>query len=93
MKLRVQYTAQLRTAVGRAADEVELPDGSSLAALVHHLAEKLADAGPHLTTADGQIHRSLLVVVNDAAVTARDAATAYLREGDVVTLLPPIAGG
>lgn len=93
MKVRVQYTAQLRTAVGRTADEVDLPNGSSLAVLVRHLAEKLDGAGPHLMSADGQIHRSLLVVVNDSAVTARDSATAALRDGDVVMLLPPIAGG
>jgi molybdopterin converting factor small subunit len=93
MRIRVQFTAQLRTAVGRTADEVELPDGSSLAVLVRHLAENLEGAGPHLVSADGQIHRSLLVVVNDSAVTVRDAAAAALRDGDAVTLLPPIAGG
>ena len=93
MNVRVQYTAQLRTTVGRSEDEVELPEGSSLATLVGHLAERLDGANLHLISADGQIHRSLLAVVNDSAVTARDAARVALRSGDTVILLPPIAGG
>jgi MoaD family protein len=93
MKLRVQYTAQLRAAAGRPEEEVELPEGSSLAILLGHLAARLEDAAQHLISSDGQTHRSLLVVVNDAALPAHDANTLVLQQGDVVTLLPPIAGG
>ena len=93
MKLRVQYTAQLRTATGRAEDEVELPEGTTLAALVRHLAARPDGAASHLIAADGQAHHSLLIVVNDRAVTSQDAAGTLLQPGDVVALLPPIAGG
>ena len=93
MKVRVQYTAQLRTALGRPEDEVELSDGTSLAELLAHLAERLDGASTHLIGPDGRIHRSLLVIVNDAALASDDASRAVLRCGDVVTLLPPIAGG
>ena len=93
MKVRVQFTAQLRTAIGRSSDELELPDGSSVAALIESLAAMFAEARPHLLTADGQPHRSLLIVVNDAAVSAASAAEGRLCEGDAVTLMPPIAGG
>lgn len=93
MKLRVQYTAQLRTATGRPEEVVELPEGSSLAALLGHLAANLDGAASHLLSADGQAHRSLLIVVNDSAIASHHAAATLLRTGDVVTLLPPIAGG
>ena len=94
MKLRVQYTAQLRTAAGRAEDEIELPEGSSLAALLDHLAVRLGDsAAAHLIAPGGNLPRSLLVVVNDAAASAHEAAARILRAGDVVLLLPPVAGG
>ena len=93
MKVRVQYTAQLRTALGRPEEEVELSDGTNLAELLAHLAGKLDGAATHLIGADGRVHRSLLVIVNDAAIGSHDAASATLRCGDVVTLLPPIAGG
>ena len=44
-------------------------------------------------TEAGHARPSLLVVVNDSAVSAREAATTMLHSDDVVTLLPPIAGG
>ena len=93
MKLRVQYTAQLRTVVGHAEEVVELPPGTRLAELLAHLAAIHPDAGPHLVTSTGQIRPSLLVALNETAVPRHAASTILLHEGDVVTLLPPIAGG
>jgi molybdopterin converting factor small subunit len=94
MRLRVQYTAQLRTVVGRTEEEVELPEGSSLAELLVHLASELRrEAAPFLLTAGGELQPSLLVAVNTGAVSSRDARAVLVGPGDVVTLLPPIAGG
>jgi molybdopterin converting factor small subunit len=93
MKLLVKYSAQLRTAMQRAEEVVDLPPASRLSELLMHLAE-LHDAGrPHLLNAKGNVQVSLLVVVNESAVAANDAAEWQLNEGDVVLLLPPIAGG
>ena len=93
MKLRVEYMAQLRAAAGCAHQVVELPAGSSLADLLAHLAGGFAESRSHLLTSSGQIQPSLLVVVNNTAVSTRDAAVTELCDGDVITLLPPIAGG
>lgn len=94
MKLRVQYTAQLRAAVGRTEEDVDLPESSNVAELLVHLAtHRGRDAKPHLITDDGQAQPSLLLVVNGSAVPAREATMTMLKPGDVVTLLPPIAGG
>ena len=55
MKLRVQYTAQLRTAVGRAEEDVDLPEGSSLHALLVQLAaDRGRDVAMHLVTDAGE---------------------------------------
>ena len=93
MKLRVKYTAQLRTAIGATEEDVELPAESSLSELLVQLATRHCAAKTHLVTEAGQASPSLLVVLNDVAVAARNAATTVLHEGDVVILLPPIAGG
>ncbi len=94
MKLRVEYTAQLRTVAGRPADEIELPPGSRLTDLFRHLAERLGDGGAaHLFASDGHASRSLLIVVNGVAALARESAHRELEPGDTVLLLPPIAGG
>jgi molybdopterin converting factor small subunit len=92
--LQVRYAAQLRTVLGRTEEDLELPEGSNLADLLLHLADNGGrDAEAHLITAARQPRPSLLLVVNDAAVSARNAADVILQPGDVITLLPPIAGG
>jgi molybdopterin converting factor small subunit len=94
MKLRVQYTAQLRTVTGRPEDVVELPDGSNLATLLNHLRNLLGDAAAfHLVATSGKLPRNLLIVVNGIAASGDDAADTVLSSDDVVLLLPPIAGG
>lgn len=94
MKLRVQYMAQLRTAIGCSEEERELSDGASLAELLSQLAASHgADAGKHLFTAAGLVQPSLMIAVNGTAAPTRNVAEIALRCGDVVTLMPPIAGG
>lgn len=94
MKVQVRYTAQLRAVVGRSDEEVELPEGVTLRELLVHLARRSdREAASHLVTEAEQVRPSLLVVVNDAAAPAGVAAATTLQAGDVVTLMPPIAGG
>ena len=94
MKVRVQYSAQLQTVAGRSEEEIELPEGSNLGGLLNLLAERHgAAAAPHLLASATTVSPSLLVVVNGSASAARDAATRTLESGDIVLLLPPIAGG
>lgn len=93
MKLRVQYMAQLRTTVGRAEEDVHLAEGSSLAELLRQLADVHAAAQSHFVSEAGQPRPSLLILVNDAPVAAREANATVLHAEDVVALLPPIAGG
>ena len=93
MKLHVKYTAQLRAALQRAEEVVELPAASRLSELLTHLAERHQAGRPHLLSGSGQVNACLLMVVNENAVSAGDAVSLQLNEGDVVLLLPPIAGG
>jgi sulfur-carrier protein len=94
MKLRVQYTAQLRTSVGRSEEDLELSDGSTLADLLGYLAGRWdRSTKAHILADTGQTHASLLLVVNGLAVAVSEAQKTVLHTGDVVTLMPPIAGG
>lgn len=93
MKLRVKYSAQLRAALPRAEEEIELPAESRLSELLLHLADRHHSGRPHLVNESGEARASLLMVVNELAVSAADASTVRLCEGDIVWLLPPIAGG
>jgi molybdopterin converting factor small subunit len=94
MKIRVQYTGQLRSAVGRAEDDLELPEATTLPLLLRNLAASLGEAAaPHLATAGGDVPCGLLIVRNGTALGAVEAMKTHLVCGDVIALLPPIAGG
>lgn len=94
MRLRVQYTAQLRAVIGLAEEDVDLPEGSSLGDLVGRLANELhREAAAHLLTATGDVQPSLLMAVNQQAVPSREARTRRMAAGDTVALMPPIGGG
>ncbi len=94
MKLLVEYTGQLRSAIGRAEETVELPSEVTVSALAEYLGSRCNEpARQHLLTASGHMQPSLLIAINGTAHPARQAATTLLRDGDRIVLLPPIAGG
>ena len=94
MKVCVQYTAQMRAITGTSEEPIELPSGSSLATLLSSLAKRWGNEGAaHLVAENGQPLRSLLVVVNDSAIASADIEKAILRDNDIITFYPPIAGG
>lgn len=94
MKLAVEYTGQLRTAMGRAEDSLTLPEGATIAALADWLGNQCSDvARSHLLTAAGGLQPSLLIALNGTVQSARQAANTVLHDGARIVLLPPIAGG
>jgi MoaE-MoaD fusion protein len=79
VRVTVRCFAAVREAVGSDQVEVELPAGSSVAAL----RERLAEAAPAL------LRLPLAVAVNRAYATM----ATVLQNGDEVAFLPPISGG
>ncbi len=83
MRLRVRYFASLREALG-AAEEIELPAGSTLGALRDAL---LARGGRHAEVlARGRAVRCALdqVLADESAV---------IGEGAEIAFFPPVTGG
>jgi len=91
MKVRVAYHGQLRLAAGAAGEELEVPAGSSVADVLQHAARRHGVLRSVLLGPNGQPSRAVLVAVGDRQV--RPGESVALRDGDVVTLLPPIGGG
>jgi molybdopterin converting factor small subunit len=94
MTVRVCYLAQARKAAGVSEDVVPWRDGLTLSALLSNLATQ---HGPELRwflfRDDGRLHATLLLTVNDQPVPRGTADSYLLNAGDVVTLIPPVAGG
>jgi molybdopterin converting factor subunit 1 len=81
MRLEVLYFAGAREAVGRPSDVVDVPDGTTVAALRGALATR---------------HPALARLLPSArlAVGERFAPESRpLADGDVVALIPPVSGG
>lgn len=85
MKVKVLYFASLREQLGRAGEELELPeDVATLGALRTYLMARGGAWGAAL--ADG---RRLRAAVNQDMA----APEARLRAGDEVAFFPPVTGG
>ncbi len=81
MKVRVQFFSRLKDVTGCARQELELPADAIIDTLLAQLFEnhpKLVDWNAHMLIAVG-----LEYVPRDHA----------LREGDVVSIMPPVQGG
>ena len=90
MQVTVHYFAQLKRAAGVASETVVVEPDATLAQLVQRLAQQHGDAFRALVLdAAGQPQRTLLYAVGDEQADL----DRVLREGDVVTILAPMAGG
>lgn len=91
MNVAVRYMAQLRQAAGAAAERVELDRPCTAAELLKRLAERHGRPFRDLVLdAAGDPHPAVLLFVGDEQVRAETTA---LRDGDVLTVLTPMAGG
>jgi len=93
MKVRVQLLGQLRGILNPDQEEVELPSAATVQDALRWIAAGHESARLQLVTEQGELRPSLLLVVNDTAIPARQAATIQLNEQDQLTVLPPISGG
>jgi sulfur-carrier protein len=80
--VRVLYFAGLRDAVGRADESLDLPPGLGTVA---DLCDHIASIHPAYRDARSQVR----VAHNESFASGAEP----LADGDVVALLPPVAGG
>jgi molybdopterin converting factor small subunit len=91
VRVVVRYMAQLRQAAGAAVEQVELERPCSIAELILRLADRhQAPFRELVLDGRGGIRPAVLLFVGDEQVGPGRSA---LRDGDVVTVLTPMAGG
>jgi molybdopterin converting factor subunit 1 len=81
MRVRVLLFGQLKDIVGRQEESLDLEPGARLASVMAHYAERYPNF-------QGLTH-SIACSINQEYAPA----TAVLKEGDEVGLLPPVSGG
>jgi molybdopterin synthase sulfur carrier subunit len=92
MKVYTKYYAFIRERLGRSDEEFELEEGSTVADFLKLFSEKYA--GKLMGLFDGPVLRKgFAVAVNGENVDLANWKNTRLKDGDVVVVLPPIAGG
>lgn len=89
MNVTVNFTTQLKAAIGSAEQVVTLSEGATVEHAIKSLAEQHAEHFSKLVLSDGRLMPSILLSLNDQQVDAE----AKLNDGDVLTLLSAISGG
>ena len=81
MRISVLYFAATRELAGVSEERVELEEASTISRALEAIARAHPPLGPHLA--------HVRVARNEAFASLDDA----LAEGDVLALIPPVAGG
>jgi len=84
MHVKLLCFGVLRDLLLLATEEIEVPDGSTVADLLRILEQRTSNS-----SMDAKVWQSLAVAVN----REYSSAGAVLRDGDELALLPPVSGG
>jgi molybdopterin synthase sulfur carrier subunit len=80
MRARLRYFARIRELVGKAEEEIELPEGHTAGGILESVKNRYTQL---------RDVKNILVAVNGEYADHG----APLAEGDVVALFPPVSGG
>lgn len=67
--------------------------GATVGEIVNDLAARFPGLSSQLVTADGALHKFVNVYVNDDDVRYIGKLDAPVKDGDVISILPAVAGG
>ncbi|HEU5002427.1 MAG TPA: ubiquitin-like small modifier protein 1 [Actinomycetota bacterium] len=91
MAVDVRIPAVLRPNVG-GASKLSAPSGA-LRDVVSELIAQYPGLGEQLLGEDGELHKFVNVYLNDEDVRYLEGLDTPLRDGDVLSILPAVAGG
>lgn len=90
MAVEVRVTATLQKLVGSKTVQGE---GDTIGALLDDLDRRYPGFRKQISGEDGQLHRFVNIYLNDEDIRYLQALDTPVREGDVISILPALAGG
>lgn len=91
MSVQVKIPTVLRKHTdGEAAVEAS---GETIRALIEDVAGRFPEFREHVMSAEGDLHRFVNIYANDEDVRYLDGLDTKVGDGDVVSILPAVAGG
>ena len=91
MSVEVRVTAVLQRVMGGAKSVTS--QGATVAELIENLEREYPGFKAQVLTEDGQLHRFVNIYQNDEDVRYLGQMNAPLDNGDVISILPALAGG
>ena len=68
-------------------------EGATVGSVFLELSERFPELGPNLVDAGGHIHKFVNVYRNDDDIRYLDGLDTVVADGDVISILPAVAGG
>ena len=90
MAVQVKVTSVLQRVVG--AKQVE-SDGHTVDELLENMNSKYPGFREQIKTADGSLHKFVNIYINDEDIRYLQSLDTPVKAGDVVSVLPALAGG
>ncbi len=90
MPIQVNVTATLRNLVGAKSVEAS---GRTVAELLDNLDAKYPGFKSQISDQNGSLHRFVNIYLNDEDIRYLSALNTQLADGDIVSILPALAGG
>jgi MoaD family protein len=91
MKVKVMIPTPLRPYTEN-RDSVEV-EGNTVSELLNALTQKYPQLKRHLFSEDGNLRSFVNIYVNDEDIRYLDGGNTSVKDGDVVSIVPAIAGG
>jgi MoaD family protein len=93
MTITVEIGFSFKHEVGASEMTLELPEGSYVLTALNELARLFSHIKGRLFANSGEVHRHINALINGENVSFRNGFATVLRDGDRLTLLPPVGGG
>ncbi len=92
MAVKVHIPTPLRPFVNN-NNELELPESETIGRLLQNLATEHPGLKKHLFNETGEIRNFVNIYINDEDIRYQKGAGTALRSGDIISIVPSIAGG
>ncbi len=93
MKITLEISFSFKHELDTPQLTLALPEGADILAALHSLVERYPQITPRLFTASGEVHRHINALINGGNASFKQGFHTTLRDGDHLTILPPVGGG
>ncbi len=94
MEVEVRYYAMLREIAGKRFERVALPEGSTVRDLIDLLVERYGEGFErYIYDGEKRVRGYLSYMLNGVNINSLEGFETPIRDGDILSLLPPIGGG